>query len=201
MTTQPRSVCEDGAGLSFLPLYQELYYEKMNLQDAKSRMAKSVESLSTQLRGIQGSKISPNLISSIKVVCEGQVVPIERIAITSVVKNQVVVTLFDPAVLSRDAGIVGRIQKAISAAGFSAYVFSKDTVCVAIQAYGQKEEITAHIKRSAEDARVAIRNIRKKAKKAGVPEGDIQKATDAAIAEVEKIMQSKLQGVSLKSVL
>ena len=167
----------------------------MNLSEAVSKMAKSVEMLSQQLRGIRGSQISPNLISSIKVGFGGQMVPIEYLATTVAIKNQVSVSLFDPSILKDDPGIMGRIEKAISGAGFTAYVFSKDKVMISTQPFGQKEEVSAHIRRSAEDARVAIRNIRKKAKKDGVDERDLQRATDRAIGEVDAIAQGKLDAI------
>jgi len=43
----------------------------MNLQEAVSKMAKTIEVLSHQLRGIGGNKVTPNLISSIKVMFNG----------------------------------------------------------------------------------------------------------------------------------
>jgi len=167
----------------------------MNLVEAINKMAQSVDVLSQQLRGIRGSQISPNLISSIKVSFKGQMIPLEHLTNTEAIKDQVSVSLFDPFVLKEDPGIMGRIAKAISGAGFTAYVFSKDRVVVSTQKYGQKEEVSSHIRRSAEDARIAIRNVRKKAKKDDVDEKALQKATDAAIKEVDIIVQKKLNAL------
>jgi ribosome recycling factor len=164
------------------------YVRKMNLEEAKNKMAKSVETLSQQLRGVRGSKVSPNLISSIRVMYNGQLVLLDHLASAVLVKNQIAVTLFDSSMSKSDSGLMGRIEKSISAAGFTAYVFSKDTVIVSVPVYTQREEISSHIRKMGEVARVAIRNIRKKAKKSGVPEKDIQRITDEAITAVDEVI-------------
>ena len=154
-------------------------------------MARSVELLAQQLRGIQGSQVSPNLVSSIKVLYQGQSTPIEWFATCVLVKTQVSVNLHDP---KSDPGLIGRVQKAIQGAGFTAYVFSKETVMVSAQ-FGQKDEVEAHIRRTAEEARVAIRNIRKAVKKSAqdISQEQLQKITDKAIAAVDEIVAGKLK--------
>lgn len=141
-------------------------------------MQKAVDFLREQTKGIRGATISTGLVGSIKV----DNVPIAHSSSILKKDSQVIITIYDVGAVN-PASVV----KAICAAGLYAYVFSKTTVVVSAPRYGDKDKVLRHIGKCGEEAKVAIRNIRKALKKQGVDEAELQKETDKYIQEVDDL--------------
>ena len=74
------------------------------------------------------------------------------------------------------------------------------TVCVAIPPISgeQRAELARHVKKLGEEAKIAIRAIRQEARKEIAARGRgseraVQEATDAAVAEVERLVKAKTE--------
>lgn len=171
----------------------------MNLEEARQKMDKTIDLLQRQLIGVRSSQVSISLVGSFKVKHFGRDTQIDHIAVVSPNKTNVSVQIYDPSILA-DRGILNRIVDTLKNSGLNAYMFSKDTVCVSVEKYGQKDRVVAHIKKSVEEAKIAVRNIRKTVRnknKASIKEIDkkLQKLTDDTIKEIERYAQAKIKGL------
>lgn len=152
-------------------------------------MDKAVDFFYDQLRGIRWGVITPGLLDSVRIPHDGQKVPLQHLAWTSPNKGQISVTPYDPK-------HVGLIANALKAEGFNAYPFSKTAVVVSLpQRSGEdREKVITHIKKLAEEARVAIRNIRKKTrqkvKEVDEIDEELQNLTNQAIGNIDKFAEA-----------
>ena len=84
---------------------------------------------------------------------------------------------------------MGAIEDVLKKQGFNAYKFSKTTVVVNIPlpCGENRHKVAAQAKKIGEEAKVAVRNIRKKFRKKDKDnEKQLQTMTDAAIKEIDK---------------
>ncbi len=173
------------------------------LEDAKGRMAKSVESSRNELATVRTGRASPHLLDRIMVDYYGAQTPLKQLAnVAASDARLLTVTPFDK-------GAIGAIEKAIqeSDVGLSP---SNDGNLIRLQVPEMTEErrreMVKVVHGVAEDGRVAIRNIRrdimqdlrelKKDGEAGEDderraETDLQKQTDAATAEIDALLKGK----------
>ena len=155
-------------------------------------MTKAVSLLSSSIVGIRSSTVTAGVIDTVRY----QQTPIKYLASTGKVRDVVSIEPYEPA-------NVHGIAKALIEAGFNAYVYSK--TCVRVNcpppSGDERKRIIAHLDKLAEEARVTIRNIRKKYRQALAKEqlktadADIQKVTDKYIEEVNLIIQNKKQNI------
>lgn len=172
-------------------------------QDAEIRMNKSLETLSHNLAKLRTGRAHPSLLETITVLYYGNVTPLNQVA------N---ITIEDARTLSVTAwekSMVQAIDKAIRASDLGLNPATAGTVIrVPLPALTEerRKELVRHVKNEAEDARVAIRNIRRDAnneikqllKAKTITEDEerrgeeaIQKLTDRFIAEVDKLIANK----------
>jgi len=159
----------------------------------KSQMEKTINNLSDSIVGIRGGMISAAVIDTVKVSCYGQQTPIKHVATTGRVGDSIYVEPYD-------ASHTNHIAKCLVEAGFSAYAFSKTRVLVSVPppSGDQKRETIARLKKLAEEAKIAIRNIRKKFRQKQDSKDldvEIQKSTDSYIAEIDDIINRKITGL------
>lgn len=153
-------------------------------------MGKAVDFYYDQLRGIRWGITNCGLIDTIRIPLDGQKVPLSHLAWTSPGKNGQI------SVNPYEQNNVGLIANTLKQEGFNAYPFSKTTVMVsAPQPCGEeKDKVIAHIKKLAEETKIAIRNIRKKTRQktqdVRVIEEELQGLTDKAIAKIEDLMNT-----------
>lgn len=152
-------------------------------------MDKALEFFRDQMRGIRGGEISTGLLDTIRVEAYEQRLPLKQLAWTMPDKGRITVQPYD-------TNLLGAIDRALKAEGFNSYVFSKTQVVVNVPKWHgtDKEKVTAQINKLAEDARVVIRNIRKKARQKA--EGDVdkplQQLTDEKIKEINDLAEYKV---------
>jgi ribosome recycling factor len=158
----------------------------------KPRMDKAVQHLAEQLRSIRSSTISVGLIATVRVSVQGNSVPIDRLGTARMQGDRILITPFDRA-------NVPAMVKALNESRLSAYAMNPTTVSVSVPPMSgeQRQEIIRHVKKLGEEAKVAIRAIRQQTRKQIESSGRgslkrVQEATDATIAEIERLVKAKL---------
>jgi ribosome recycling factor len=133
------------------------------LLDAEERMEKAVDVFRHALTGIRTGRANPGLVDSLRVEVYGAPSPIKAVASVGAPEpNQIVVRPFDP-------GTIKDIEKAIQASdlGFNPQSDGRVIrITIPPLSTDVRRKMTARIKELAEEARVAIRNVRRDANKA-----------------------------------
>ncbi len=173
------------------------------IKNAEQRMQKSVQSFQEELAGLRTGRASAAMFDKIKVTYYGNPTPLNQVASISVPESRLVV------IQPWDKGLIGEIEKAIQASELSLNPSSDGKVIrlnIPPLTEDRRKEIVKLAKNTAEQARVAIRNIRrdandelKKQEKAGdISEDDlkreedqIQSLTDTSIEEINSALEAK----------
>ena len=173
------------------------------LEDAKERMAKSVESSRGELATVRTGRASPHLLDRIVVDYYGSPTPLKQLANVSASDARLLtVTPFDK-------GALGSIEKAIQESDVG-LTPSNDGNLIRLQipemTEERRREMVKVVHGVAEEGRVAVRNVRrdvmhdlrelKKEGEAGEDderraETTLQKHTDEAIAEIDSLLKGK----------
>src|ERR1700704_5509242 len=164
------------------------------LRDAESKMSKSVEHFSNELTTIRTGRANPALIDKVMVPYYGTPTPLNQLAQISAPEARLLV------VQVYDRGQMGTIEKAIRDAGIGLNPANDGQVIrvpIPPLTEERRREYVKMVKQRAEEARVAIRNIRRdevhriqQQERAGeLPEDQarrageqLQKVTDAQIS-------------------
>ena len=133
------------------------------LFDAEERMEKAVARLKDNLAGIRTGRANPGLVDSLRVEVYGSTTPIKQLASVGVPEpTQIVIRPYDPTTLKD-------IEKAIitSDLGFNPQNDGRLIRLNIPPLSGEvRRKMVTRVKDLAEEARVAIRNIRRDANKA-----------------------------------
>lgn len=161
-------------------------------------MAKTLEMLERQIVGIRLGTINPGVVDSIKVSYQGQPTPISHLAFSQPIKSGISVQPYDPE-------MVGPITNALKGSGLNAYAFSKTTVMVSVPPMDgeARKQVHDHVRKLGEEAKVAVRNIRKKSRQKMVGSKDevqkadkeLQKATDEFVTEIDRTVEAKVKSI------
>jgi ribosome recycling factor len=170
---------------------------------AEQKMQKSVEALKTDLGKVRTGRAHTGLLDHIKVDYYGTMMPINQVA------NVTLADAHTITVQPWEKKMVHPVEKAIrdSDLGLNPAT-SGDLIRVPMPALTEerRKELIKVVHREAENARVAVRNIRRDAishlkdllKAKSVAEDDerraqddVQKLTDRYIAEVDKLLHAK----------
>jgi len=162
----------------------------------KVLMQKTIENLSDSIVGIRLGTISASVVDTIKVPYHGTMTPIKHLAQTAPGQGGIQIDPFDPSMTNTIANV-------LASSGMNAYAFSKTRVVVSVPppCGEEKQKVFSHLKKLAEEAKIAIRNIRKnhrqKLSKDDQKELDkeIQKVTDDHISEVDSIINRKIASI------
>jgi len=173
------------------------------LKDAEVRMEKSLEALHKELQSIRTGRATPALIDRLQVDYYGSPTPLQSLANITAPEARLLV------IQPYDRGAITAIEKAIQKSELGLNP-GNDGQLIRIPVppltEERRKEFVKLVKRHAEEARVAIRNIRRdevdhvrrmeKDGEAGTDEIDrglaqIQKVTDRFIGRVEEIAHRK----------
>ena len=172
------------------------------LRQAKENMNATVAHFDKDLQKVRAGKASPQMLDGIKVDYYGNPTPIDQVAnVNTPDAHQIIIQPWERTMLPV-------IEKAILAANIGVTPQNNGEfirLVIPAPTEERRKELVKKAKQDAEQAKVAIRNIRrtanddaKKLKDEGVEEdavkkleADIQKATDEAIGKVDKIMEAK----------
>ncbi|MCS6761981.1 MAG: ribosome recycling factor [Candidatus Devosia symbiotica] len=174
-----------------------------NLDELKTRMQKSIISLRDELTGLRTGRASVSLLEPVIVEAYGSRVPLNQVATVTVPEARML------TVQVWDRSMVNAVEKAIRDSGLGLNPMGEDqTIRVPLPELNEerRRELTKVAHNYAEAARVAVRHIRrdgmdglKKAEKDGDLSQDearaqsdlVQKATDAAVAEIDQVVAVK----------
>ena len=172
-------------------------------KDASTRMRKSVESLKAELAKIRTGRAHPSLLEHVHVDYYGAEVPISQAANVSVEDSRTL------AVTAWDKNMVGKIEKAIMTSDLGLNPATAGTVIrVPLPALTEERraELSKVVHGEGEQAKVAIRNIRRDAnhhikelvKEKEISEDDqrraeteIQQLTDQHVEQVDALVAEK----------
>jgi ribosome recycling factor len=132
------------------------------LLDAEDRMEKAVDFFRQELVGLRTGRTSPALVDSVRVNYYGNPTPLKQLANVAAPEAQLLV------VRPFDAAILKDVEKAILASDLGLTPQSDGKVIrisVPPLSGDQRKKLSARVKDLAEEARVAIRNIRRDANK------------------------------------
>lgn len=170
------------------------------IKDAEERMEKGVDALRREYATIRAGRATPSILDKVVVDYYGTPTPINQLANISVPEPRMLV------VQAWDKSVLPAIEKAILKSDLGLNPSSDGTVIRLIipQLTAERRlELVKLVKKEAEDARVAVRNVRrdvndklKKMKEVSEDEikraqDDVQKITDKIIKEIEKVMENK----------
>ncbi|EIO0087303.1 ribosome recycling factor [Staphylococcus pseudintermedius] len=173
------------------------------IQDAKTRMKKSTENLSRELAQINAGRANSNLLAGVQVYYYGAPTPVQQLASINVPEARLLV------VSPYDKTSLADIEKAIIAANLGVNPTSDgDVIRIMVPALTEerRKEIVKEVKKTGENAKVSIRNIRRDANdtlKRQEKDGDIsedelrngsdevQKITDSSIKEIDQLVADK----------
>lgn len=173
------------------------------LQDAEDRMKKSIEHLKIDLASLRAGRANPAMLDKVMVDYYGEPTPINQLANITVPEARLIV------VQPWDKTSIAEIEKAILKSDLGVNPNNDGNVIrIAIPQLTEerRKEIVKVVKKKGEDAKVAIRNIRRegndmiksseKDKLISEDESkkamdDIQKLTDKYIKDVDIILQAK----------
>jgi ribosome recycling factor len=176
-------------------------------QEAKPKMEKALANLKVELTRVRTGRASPALVDNVKVDYYGVPTPLSQMAQISIPDPKTI------QIASWDQSAIPLIEKAIIAAniGLNPNVDGKVIrLNVPTLTEDRRKDIAKTVKKYGEDSKVAIRNIRRdlndavklKEKDKVLSEDEakkiqdqIQKLTDQYVAEVDKLVESKIKDV------
>jgi ribosome recycling factor len=181
--------------------------EDVDLDDLKRRMAGAVDSLKHEFGGLRTGRASTSLLDPVTVDAYGTPMPINLLAsVNTPEPRMITVQVWDKA-------NVAAVEKAIRNSGLGLNPAVDGTTLrlpIPELTEERRREMTKVAGKYAEEARVAVRNVRrhgmdtlKKMEKDGdISQDDhklyadeIQDMTDQKIAEIDKLLQSKEQEI------
>jgi ribosome recycling factor len=176
---------------------------KQAIASAKERMTKAIQAYTRELASIRAGRASASLLDRIQVDYYGAPTPVNQLAGISVPEARLLV------IQPYDKSILGEIEKAILKSDLGLNPSNDGSIIrLAIPQLTEerRKELAKQVKKEAEEAKVAVRNIRrdgnedlKKLEKSGeITEDDlrgysddIQKMTDEHIAKIDQITKEK----------
>jgi len=172
-------------------------------KSAEDKMHKSIEALKADLTKVRTGRAHAGLLDHIQVNYYGTPTPINQMANVGLLDARTI------TVTPWDKKLAGAIEKAIRDSDLGLNPSTQgDVVRVPMPPLTEerRKELIKLVRHEAENARIAVRNIRRDAnthlkdllKKKEVPEDqerraqdDIQKLTDRCISEIDKVLQVK----------
>ncbi len=182
----------------------EVIKNKMN-----ARVEKTIESLKKDFSGLRTGRASTALLDSIMVEAYGAVVPLQQVASVSVPESRML------AVSVWDKGVIKMVEKAIRESDLGLNPMNDgQTLRIPLPPLSEERrvELCKIAAKYTETARVSIRSIRrdeidavKKMEKDGLcseddvkrAEAEIQKITDAKIAECDAMLKTKEEEIKV----
>ena len=178
-----------------------------NIKDIEGRMQKSVDNLKEEYVTIRAGRANPHILDRLRVDYYGTPTPIQQVANVSVPEARMI------QIQPWEASLIKDIEKAIlvSDLGLTPNNDGKTIRLVFPElTEDRRKELAKDIKKKGENAKVAIRNIRrdandaiKKENKAGDisddeaknSEDEIQKITDKYIAMIDSAIDDKTKEI------
>ena len=171
--------------------------------DAQTRMGKSIESLKHDLTRIRTGRASTALVDGIKLSYYGSDMPLTQVASVSLSDARTII------ITPWEKTMVAPIEKALMASDLGITPTTAGTVIrlnMPALTEERRKELAKHVGHEGENAKIAIRNVRRDAlqqvkellKEKLITEDDdrrtddeIQKLTDRAVKDVDVVVKAK----------
>lgn len=175
----------------------------MSLENMQERMEKVIENLETNYSEIRAGRANPAILNRVSVEYYGVPTPINQVASVSVPEARLIV------IQPWDRSILSQIEKAIEKADIGIHPMNDGQVIrlsFPELTEERRKEIVKDVKKTAEEAKVAARNVRRdemdeakaKLKNKEISEDEekaledkIQKETDKYVAKIDEIADRK----------
>jgi ribosome recycling factor len=172
-------------------------------QTAEHKMARSIEAFKGELQKIRTGRAHPGLLDQVHVEYYGSQVPISQVANVSLMDARTI------SVQPWEKGMGAKIEKAIRESGLGLNPSAQgDLLRVPMPPLTEerRKELTKVVRHAGEEAKVAVRNLRRDAnehlkrllKDKQVTEDEerraqdeVQRLTDRTIAEVDRLVHGK----------
>ncbi|HUK02722.1 MAG TPA: ribosome recycling factor [Steroidobacteraceae bacterium] len=172
-------------------------------KDAQARMAKCVQTFQAETKKLRTGRAHPSLIEHLKVDYYGSEVPLQQVASINVEEGRTLV------VSPWEKSMVQAVEKAIQKSDLGLNPLTAGTVIripMPPLTEERRRDITKVVRHDAENARVAVRNVRRdvmadikemlKEKLVSQDderrgETDVQKLTDKYVAEIDQLLAAK----------
>ncbi len=169
----------------------------------EEKMKKTIDVLIEEYASIRAGRANPHLIDKIKVDYYGTPTPISQVANVSVPEARII------QIQPWESKMIKEINKAINMSDIGINPTDDGKVIRLVfpeLTEDRRKELVKDVKKKAEEAKVALRNIRRDAndtfKKMGKAseisedvqkqlEGDIDKTTEKNVQEIDKLMETK----------
>ncbi len=175
----------------------------MSLDVMKEKMEKVIRNLEENYQEVRAGRANPAILNKIQVEYYGAPTPLNQVASISVPEARLIV------IQPWDKSILSQVEKAIEIAGIGIHPVNDGQLIRLVfpeLTEERRKEIVKDIKKTAEEAKVSIRNIRRdemdeaknSLKKNEISEDEersleekIQKATDENVAKIDEIFSKK----------
>ena len=175
------------------------------IDDARTRMSKAVESLRHELGSVRTGRASAGLVEHLRVDYYGAPTPLNQLATISTPDARLIV------IQPYDRGAMGAIEKSILKSDLGLTPSNDGTVIrlsIPPLTDERRRELAKHVRKRVEDARVAVRNVRRDCHDQirklehdhtisqddlHRSETDLQKLTDEQVKEIDKVGELKEQ--------
>ena len=175
---------------------------EIDLDAIQRRMDGAMTSLKTEFASLRTGRASAAIVEPIQVDAYGQMTPINQLGTVNVPEPRMVV------INVWDKGMISKVERAIRDSGIGINpIVDGPLIRLPIPELNEerRRELTKVAAQYAEQAKIAIRNVRrdgmdqiKKAKASGMSEDDqkmwsdeVQELTDKAIAAVDRVLETK----------
>ncbi len=170
---------------------------------AEQKMGRSIESFKAELQKIRTGRAHPGILDQVQVEYYGSHVPISQVANVTLLDSRTI------SVQPWEKGMGGKIEKAIRESDLGLNPAAQgDLLRVPMPALTEerRKDLTKVVRHASEDAKIAIRNLRRDAneharrlaKDKEITEDeerrsldDLQKLTDRTIGEVDRLTSAK----------
>lgn len=174
-------------------------------KNAEQKMQRSIESLKADLAKVRTGRAHVGLLDHVQVEYYGSMVPVNQVANITLIDARTI------GVQPWEKNMFGKVEKAIRDSDLGLNPANQgDVIRVPMPPLTEerRRELTKVVKQEGENAKVAVRNLRRDANahlKDGVKDKtisedeerrgqeDIQKLTDKYIAEIDKLLAQKEQ--------
>ena len=176
-------------------------------KNAETKMDQSIAAFKNNLQKIRTGRANPALLDSVQVDYYGSMVPLSQVANVSLIDSRTI------SVQPWEKGMGAKIEKAIRESDLGLNPASMgDLIRVPMPPMSEerRKEMTKLVRSEGENAKIAVRNLRRDANEAVKKlvkdkeaseddqkrsEADVQKVTDRHIAEIDALVAAKEQEI------
>lgn len=176
--------------------------EYMNMMNDK--MKKAIESLESNLRTIRTGRANPTILDRVELEYYGSMTPLNQLSSISVVEGrQLMIKPFDRTMLKEVERVVAMADLGLVPQNDGNVI----RIMIPALTEDRRKELSKDAHRMGEDAKVAVRNIRRDTLNAAkkdneltedlkkAAQDDIQKATDQFVKQIDTIVEAKCSDI------